>query len=401
VDIVTSSECPGGQPYTRSIAGRFFLPRKSSSMLVYLKKETRFDEEKKPEKPAGTFHYAYISPVEDNVKKLGSVEAVFNYQGWESNHSVRDYARAFAEWYYWKPDLSKSPFRHGSVVFPSYPDKDVPLTINVEMRPASGLARVEFLPKKEAALKGRPVAFDYSRMTPVAEEDLPEPQLRWPETLHFETTSNPNAFDDHRIHDFIQLPPDASDRIFISHLDAMKTAICIPVLDSQGRFSIKKIDENGNAGSQQGRAVVSQLANRIEQQAAKFLESRWTWMRDNARIFLIRSSWLWAATPKNAVEYIEGYLASHRYNYDQTWNHIIESASRCFTSESQFKIPVSKYIIGHLEVEAIPFQYSLCVHWPEYCHAENTVGVVLIRIWLVTFLTARQMQFILRLNLAI
>lgn len=351
VDIVESSECPGGQPYTRSIPDRFFLPGKSSSMIVYLKKEMRSDEENRPEKPAMVFRHDFISPVENTVKKLGSVDAVFDCQAWELSRSVRDYARAYAKWYYWKPDLSKSPFRHGSVVFPSIPSKDVPLTINVEMRPASGLARVEFVPEKEDALKGRPAAFDYSRMTPLAEEELPEPQLRWPEILHFETASSPNAFDDYRIASFLQLPQNITDNSFISHMDSMKAAICISMLDSQGKLSIKRIDENGKAGSQQGNTIVSQIADRIERQSARFLQSKWTWISDNTRVFLLRSSWLWAATPKNVIEYIERYLIDHGNRYDQTWNHIIESASRCFTKESQFKLLCEKIhkrsLIGH------------------------------------------------------
>lgn len=335
VAIVESKECRGGQPYTQKIEGRFFLPKNSSSMLVYLKKETISDKETKPEKPTATFSDAFISAVENTVKKLGSIDAVYNHQGWDLNPSVRDYARKIAEWLYWKPDLSKSPFRHGSIAFPSAPDRNVPLTINVEMRPASGLARVEFVPKKEDALKGRPVTFDYSRMTPVAEEELPEPQLRWPETLHFATNPDPSALDDSRIHDFLQLPHKASDTLFISHLDSMKTAICTT---RPGRRSIKIIDENGNAGSQQGRAVVSRIANRIEQQSTQFLRSGWTWIPDKTRTFLLRSSWLWAATPKSVVEYIERHLSNYEQYYDQTWNYTIESASRCFTSEHQFKI---------------------------------------------------------------
>ncbi|WP_174405365.1 hypothetical protein [Desulfovibrio subterraneus] len=337
VDIVESSECPGGQPYTRNIPDRFFLPKKSSSMLVYLKKEMRSNEEKKPEKPVSSYRPEFISPIESRVKSLGSLEEVLNSQAWDLNYSARNYALSYAEWLFWKPDLSKSPFRHGSVEFPSSPSKDVPLTINVEMRPASGLARVEFVPEKENALKGRSAAFDFSRMAPLAEEELPEPQLRWPETLHFETTLDPKALDDRRIRDFIQLPQNVIDKIFIRHLESMKAAICAPAQDSHRKFSAKRIDENGNAGSPQGCAIVSQIADRIEQQSQHFLASKQIFMEDNTRIFIVRSSWLWAATPQVVTGYIEEFISNHKY-HDATWNHIIESASRCFTKETQFKL---------------------------------------------------------------
>ena len=354
VDIVKSSECPGGQPYTQRIENRFFLPEKSSSMLVYLKKEMRSNEEKRPEKPVSSSPESFISLIENKVERLGSIEEILNCPAWDLSHSARDYALSFAEWLYWKPELSKSPFRHGSVEFPSSPNKNVPLTINVEMRPASGLARVEFVPEKEDALKGRPVAFDYSRMTPLAEEQLPEPKLRWPETLHFETTFDPHALEDHRIRDFIQLPQNVTDKTFISHLELMKAAICVPVSDSHGRLSAKKIDEKGNAGSLRGCTVVAQIANRIEQQSKHFLESGQNFTRDHMRIFIVRSSWLWAATPHGVVEYIEKFLLKYKY-YDATWNHVIESASRCFTKENQFKLLCEKIYERSLTGYGNPF----------------------------------------------
>jgi hypothetical protein len=135
----------------------------------------------------------------------------------------------------------------------------------------------------------------------------------------------------------------------------MKDAICIPVPDGQGRPSIKRIDENGKAGSQQGNMIVSQIAGRIERQSARFLQSQWSWINDNTRVFLLRSSWLWAATPKNVIEYIERYLTDRGDRYDQTWNHLVESASRCFTNESQFKILCKQIYIRSSRGQGNPF----------------------------------------------
>lgn len=339
VDIVKSSECSGGEPYNQSIKNRFFLRRNSSSMLVYLRKETRENDAKKPEEPATNFRREFIAPIKEKVKSLGSIEAVFESHTWDLRPDIKDYALSFAKWYYWKPDPAKSPFRHGSVDFPSAPARDVQLTVNVEMRPASGLARVEFVPQKEESLKGRPVTFDYSRMAPVVEQELPEPKLRWPETLHFETTSDPDAFLDIRILNFLQMSSTASDINFISLLNSMKDAICSSFFDQKYNSFLKRIDENGNSGSINGNLCISRIADCIEQRSAQFLESTNTEVNQNTRIFILRSSWLWAATPKIVVEYLEHYFENHQeLTYDSTWNYLTESAGRCFTKNYQFKL---------------------------------------------------------------
>jgi hypothetical protein len=352
VDIVKSSECPGGQPYTRSIPNRFFLSRNALSMDVYLRKESRKNDQKRPKKPATNFRRQFIAPVEDRIKTLGSLEAVNECHAWDSRSDLRDYAISFARWYFWKPDLTQSPFRHGNVEFPSAPPKDVQLTINVEMRPASGLARVEFVPEKEEVLKGRPATFDYSRMTSVAEKDLPEPQLRWPETLHFETTKNPIVFQDARIHNFIHLPPDANDNNFISRLESMKDAIGNSFFDPNSNAYLKKLDENGKSGSDYGNRCIIRIADCIEQRSARFLKSEWNRINRDTHTYILRSSWLWAATPAKVIEYLEQYFACHQKNqYNLTWNYFVESASRCFTKKNEFKILFehiySRSIQGH------------------------------------------------------
>jgi len=356
VDIVKSSECPGGQPYTQSISNRFFLRRNESSMFVYLRKESRKNNEKRPEKPVTNFHREFIAPVEEKIKILGSLESVIGCHAWNSRPDLREYVMSFARWYFWKPDPTQSPFRHGSVEFPSAPAKDVQLTINVEMRPASGLARVEFMPEKEEVLKGRPATFDYSHMAPVAEKDLPATQLRWPETLHFAITKDSEAFNESRIHNFMRMSPNANDKNFISLLDSMKDAICNSFFDQDCNTYLKMLDENGKAGSLYGDTCIIRIADCIEQQSARFLNSEWNRINKDTHTFVLRSSWLWAATPKSVVEYIKQYFANHqKTQYNLTWNYFVESASRCFTKSNQFKMLFEHIYIRSIEGRNNPF----------------------------------------------
>jgi hypothetical protein len=356
VDIVKSSECSGGQPYTQSIEDRFFLRRNSSSMLVYLRKETRENDSKGPEEPETKFRREFIDPVKEKIKSLGSLKAVIESHAWNLRPDIKEYALSFAQWYYWKPDPAKSPFRHGSVEFPSAPARDVQLTVNVEMRPASGLARVEFVPQKEEALKGRPVTFDYSRMAPVAEKELPEPKLRWPETLHFETTSDPDAFLDNRILNFIHLSPTTNDNTFISLLNSMKEAISSAFYDQKYNSYLKRIDENGKSCSKDGNSCISRIADCIEQRSACFLESARNIVNKDTRIFILRSSWLWAATPKSVIEFLEQYFMNHQKStYDNTWNHFVESAGRCFTNKDQFRLLFEHIYTRSIKAKGNPF----------------------------------------------
>ncbi len=308
-------------------------------MLVYLKKETRDSEEQCPKKPTINGNPGFFSPIENRVKTLGSLDAVLNEHTWDANPRAKTYAREYAQWYYWKPDSSKSPYRHGSVPFPSVPKNDVRLTVKVEMRPASGLARVEFVPQGDGVFMGRSVAFDYSRMEPVLEDDMPKPELRWPETLHFETTSDSGAFDDPRIQRFIELPSDVSTEKFISHLDDMKKTISSPVQDiRKGQFVFfKRIDENGETRSFKGAEMIAKISSRIANQYNAIVVG--DVVNDTTRQYLVRSSWLWAKTPEVVTQRIYDYLRKHiHHRYDATWNHLLESASRCFTMRIHFRL---------------------------------------------------------------
>jgi hypothetical protein len=281
VDIVETKECEGGQDYQNTIDDTFCLKGGTDTMEIYLKKERRKD----PQNLAAS-------------------------------------------------DLSLSPYRHGNVPFPAIPKVDVPLKVEVKMRPASGLAKVNFTPHNEDFMMGQSVSFDYSQMLPIFKTELPEPAVGWPEDLHFEVTSNKEAFNDHNILNFLTSYL-SSD--FISRLDAMKKSLCssYPEWKQGQQVFKKKIDENGKAGSSYGNEVILKIQNRIDKESEKFLGKLFS--DDQTRIFVVRSTWLWGGTPCSVVKYLENYFNSYQCNtYDQKWNHYVESASRCFTNQKQY-----------------------------------------------------------------
>jgi len=338
VDVVESKECEGGKPYSNEIPDRFFLEKSTSSMLVYLKKEIHEHTGVRPDRPTPQIYPVdMIEPIENRVKNFGNLDAFLNSSAWVDMQSFRDYAEEYAHWFYWKPAASKSPFRHGELIFPSIPKQNVKLTVNVEMRPASGLAKVEFLPEKEESLMGRSRTFDYSRMKPVAEEDLPELPLQWPETLQIQTTNDPRALDMDSIFNFTHLPDDKTNTEFLSRLESVKVALYNPVFTGVNSVPLKRINENGEAASIEGNRIIKQIIQKINSRFAVFTSDRTPIA--NKQKFIGRTSWLWAATPPAIVTYVEKYLRAHRgTRYDAYWNIMIESASRCFTKPEQFNL---------------------------------------------------------------
>jgi hypothetical protein len=339
VDIVEAEECPGGNEYGNKIEGRFYLPGGSDKMEVYLRKEKR-EENSDRQVPQGTqLRDEFIDPIKRRVEALGSLENVEQSDAWDANATVRSYALSYAHWFYWKRNLSNSPFRHGEVVFPSIPKKNVPLTVMVKMRPASGLAKVDFIPESEEPLMRRAVSFDYSRMNPIGEDELPELSLGWPEDLHIEVSSDPSAFNDYlnRFDKFLRQHNTLGE--YITNLDAMKVALCSQVMEWRdgGEHYLKKIDENGKAGSPTGQRMVTRIKQRVEEGAYLFLHR--TPPSLQARTFIVRSTWLWGGTPEVVCKYLEDYFTMHRGDrYDVTWNYFVESASRCFTTNQRYEI---------------------------------------------------------------
>ena len=332
-DVVEAKECDGGQDFIKSIEGKFFLEKETDKLLIYLRRE--IPGAKKPTKPVTSLSDKLTLIIQQRVECLGSVDEVDQCGAWDLNERFRKYALDYARWYYSNGENPQSPYRFGQVHFPSAPEKDEPLTAELTMRPASGLAKLAFHTRNRALFRGRSISFDYSRMKVIQEIELPEPPLGWPEDLHYEASTDPTAFQDLRFDDFIRGNYPQSK--YIQRLDGVKDALTAMVSQRINGvlINLKKIDENGRSGSTAGNKTIAAIKRQVEIGAPHYLQ---TPPSEETRVFLVRSTWLWGATPEIVCAYLEKYLLEDSSClYGRLRNNLVEASSRAFTSiERQF-----------------------------------------------------------------
>lgn len=267
VDIVNSGLLEGGKEYHKKIENRFFLSARNDKMSVYLSKDSQEISDTK----------------------------------------------------HWKGEPAKTPYRYGEIFFPAIPDHDVALNLEVNMRPASGLAKVVFNTVNTEFLRDQPVSFDYSRMKPII--TLPEPEIGWPEDQTLKV--NTEIIDDNRLNNFIDFlfPPHE----FINRLNSLK----------EGIVSTKIINENGFASNHENQMIIEKIKKKIEEGTKYYLNSP---DYDPVK-FIVRASWLWGSTPNIIVTYLNKYFNSPESSiYNTKWNNFVEAASRCFDKEDQFSL---------------------------------------------------------------
>ena len=333
VDIVEDSECEGGETYRRKIEGSFFLKENSNKLDVYLRKGSPHKSSSSESIPDFGLPEEWRLIIQKNVLRLGSVEAVLNYRGLDGHENAKKYALTFAELKFKTIEKQRSPYRKGDIRFPIKPNHDVPLNIDVEMRPASGLAKVKILPQDNKILDGRCLTFDYSCMEEVS--TLPELPRAWPEIVPIVCASDSSMFRSTTFSIFLSESPNSDN--YTQLLDEVKNALCQPVMEWEGSRAVwrKKIDQNGQAGSKEAQNVVDALSVKLGNDFRSLKNCK----RSVAiqEIIVKRGTWLWAKTPSTVIDYLVVYL-SKTQSYTDPWRYYIEAASRCFTRVDQYEV---------------------------------------------------------------
>jgi hypothetical protein len=277
IDLIDQGEQDGGAIYKKSIRGEFGLSNNEVKLDIYLKREDKD----------------------------------------------------------WRGDYS--PFREGKVNFKSVEHEKTTIDINIEMRPTKGMARIEFIPGN-IRLGSR--SLEYSIMNPIDEKDLPELKQAWPETIKIEITSNPIAFQGSNPYDDFIAESFYSQR-YIEKLDRMKRCMTAGFRANinEGSKLLKKLDQDGKVGSKNGQEIIDKVCSKLKSDFQQISIIGNPFNDGDKQKFLIRSSWLWGATPINIVKYFEDYFRSHNgVHFDLQWLYYLEAASRCFTDPSSYRV---------------------------------------------------------------
>ena len=264
-DVVAEATIRGGEVYRNTIEGKFQLEAESDILKMYLRKEAE----------AG----------EDQTERSAEVN------------------------------------------FPEAPQHAVKLKVDVEMRPAAGLAKVVLYPVATDFLDGRGVPFDFRKMRPCAE--LPRPKRPYPEDLTRKLLGDSSwliDFDEQRL---LQWNVDRARRNRakvlddIDELQELKKQVS-QTLPSGKIIYYAKINEKGETGNTSCDEVVKKVALVLEECWPLFDNER------DAQTFLTRASYLWRAVPYNIQEGFYNIFA--RPNEYSHFNFIAEAASRCVTT---------------------------------------------------------------------
>jgi len=136
---------------------------------------------------------------------------------------------------------------------------------------------------------------------------------------------------------------------------------------------VKKIDQDGQSGSEEGQEVIEAIASKLEEDFRSIYPGRR--LSPKAEKMIIRGTWLWAGAPPSIVQFLEKYLKGEfRTGYRKEWLYFTEAASRCFLDERRYRIlftAIYKRLIRQPEGQvAFPIQsarsiYRLLLHRPD------------------------------------
>ncbi|RLF27475.1 MAG: hypothetical protein DRN14_05380 [Thermoplasmata archaeon] len=343
--LLDAQEVLGGKEFRDTIKGKFQLNRHQQELKGYLFKGSLADA------PKGTTHTAeQLVPEEDLppcktrlmravIRQLKSFKNVQDHLHGQS--SLTKYGLEFAKALYGVKDdeeedisINSSLIRKTVFTFPSAPNEDVLLDIDVRMKPASGLARVELIPKDNTFLMGQHVRLNYSAMKHTTE--LPQIQRGWPGIQELVTDPDDGQLNNCTalIERFEQSSPTQLNYLYIVDQIrdyVLKYSNTLASLWGKDLY-VCSIDQNGRACTAKGNALIERIASKFNADTVKVISLK------NDRLYyklMTRSSWLYLSTPKNIVRRIKEDLTSNIQGNKMIWT--VDAASRCFNNEQEIK----------------------------------------------------------------
>lgn len=239
-------------------------------------------------------------------------------------------------------EIDEWDYKSAEVDFNEITTKNQTIDIKVEMRPASGLAKVTLIPVDRVFLDGRTVLFDFERMQSC---NKPKEFLFYPE----DGTRSVYAFginwkDIHEVNCIIGWDNkiDKNIKELLENMTWISTRY--QPKDKIGHYYFK-INQDGETGDPEGDKYIDMLADKYSNLYKIFKNT------ENEVKFLVRASYLWKKTPDNIVSVIYEYVNSLLHNGEmevERKNDIITAASRCFSSKEYCKCLFDAVVQGDL-----------------------------------------------------
>lgn len=357
IPLLKASEVMGGEIYQDIIEKKFQIQKGSRQLNAFIKKgqsdsidETNSDETGAPDPVSFSIAECIARLIREVVRRAGSFDEVLKIPNLRHDSNVSRYAISFAKFLYSQPDKKleedlyeddkltdiNAPFRKTGFIFPSAPDRDMPLDIAVRVKPACGLAQVEIIPEDTRFLRGRRVYLDYSNMRPSSK--LPIRQRGWPRVLEMpvdptDTILNQNKF---LIERFENTSVDSVD--YDDLLDDIKTLLdhLEPTYILGKEIKTRVIDQSGASCTSDGDEYIRRIA----------VKCQWdlfaTKNKNKLHRLFVRASRLWGATPKPIVDYISTTIENTGDR--RVWQWAVEAASRSFTTREKYKFFYKKIV---------------------------------------------------------
>jgi hypothetical protein len=167
---------------------------------------------------------------------------------------------------------------------------------------------------------------------------LPVLKRGWPETVKIGVSNNPTIItDDTRFKEFMVTPLDSGS--YLNALRSVRNLLMqgVPEWKDNRYVYLKKMDQDGQAGSMRGQESIKSIAVKLEED---FLSIRAnSKLESKAESVVVRGTWLWASTPPSIIEFLEKYLKAKFVSYYPTvWLHFVEAASRCLINPKSYRI---------------------------------------------------------------
>jgi len=343
--LLDAQEVLGGEEFRDTIKGKFQLNRYQQELKGYLFKGSLADAPKdaihttEQLVPEGDLPPCKTRLMRAVIRQLKSFEKVHGYARLHGQSSLGKYGLEFAKAFYGvesdeEEDISinSSLIRKAVFTFPSTPNEDVLLDIDVRMKPASGLARVELIPKDDTFLMGQHVRLNYSTMKKAA--DLPKIGRGWPGIQELVTDPDDSQLNNciTLIEQFERTSPTQINYQFI--IDQIRDSVLKynnTLISLWGKdIYVRSIDQNGKACTARGNDLIERIAlkfsndvDRLELNTALYYK------------LMTRASWLYLSTPENIIKRIKEDITSNIQGNRMIWT--VDAASRCFQNDQEIK----------------------------------------------------------------